>query len=71
MTSSSEEVSFKRVTQGEGDAKKHFFVMCTLHENGDDFEKSIIDLTVTSEHGCWQAKGEHTSFSAENLSNML
>ena len=58
MTPQPEEVSFKRVTQGEGEAKKHYFVMCTLRKDDEDFEKSLIDLAVTSEHACWQAQGQ-------------
>lgn len=58
MAPGAEEVSFKRVTQGEGKAKKHYFIMCTLHEDEEDFEKSSLDLAVTSEHNCWQAQGQ-------------
>ncbi len=50
-------VSFKRFTQGDGSDKKHYFVMCTLHEDESDFEDSALDLVVTSEHKCWQAEG--------------
>ena len=49
--------SFKRITQGEGDATKHFLVMCTLHEDNDDFEKSSLDLAVTCNHTSWRQEG--------------
>lgn len=51
------DVSFKRVSQGEGENVKHFFVMCTLHEDKDDFERSLLDLEITTDGKSWGAKG--------------
>lgn len=53
-----EEITFKRFSQGdEEDSQKHYFIMCTLHENLEDFEDSRLDLVVTSNHRSWAAKG--------------
>lgn len=57
MTASGKETSFRRFSQGEGETKDHFLVMCTLHENKKDFEESVLDITVSRERVSWSGKG--------------